>query len=177
MPDPTPAAIAPETLLLEQQVEAINRFPDQNPNPVMRITREGHLLYANESSEPIRLALGAQLGQRRPTAILQQIWDAAYDRAAPASEITHEQRTFWLLPVYVEDLDFVNLYGTDITAEKVVERFPNQNPNPVFRVNDEGQLLYSNAASQGLIDAYDLKVGDTWPADIARQVLLAADDP
>src|SRR6185436_18251264 len=149
--------IAPETMLLEQQAEAINRFPDQNPNPVMRITRDGHLLYANQSSEPIRLALEVEVGQQLPKAVLEQIWDKCHDRAAPPIEITHEHRTFSLLPVYVEDLDFVNLYGTDITAEKVVERFPNQNPNPVFRVNDRGELLYSNAASQGLIDAYGMK--------------------
>jgi class 3 adenylate cyclase len=177
MPDPTRTSIAPETILLEQQIEAINRFPDQNPNPVMRITRDGHLLYANLSSEPIRLALGVEVGQRLPAAVLEQILNRSHDPTAPAVEIAHEQRTFALLPVYVEDLDFVNLYGTDITAEKVVERFPNQNPNPVFRVNDAGELLYANAASQALIDAYDLKVGDIWPAEIAGQVLFRADDP
>jgi class 3 adenylate cyclase len=172
-----PSQIAPESMLLEQQIEAINRFPDQNPNPVMRITRHGHLLYANESSEPIRLALGSEVGQQLPKAVLDQIWAKCYDRAAPAIEITHEHRTFSLLPVYVEDLDFVNLYGTDITAEKVVARFPNQNPNPVFRVNDDGRLVYANAASQAFVDAYGMKVGDQWPAAIAQQVLAAADDP
>ena len=121
MPDSAmPSPIAPETMLLEKQIEAINRFPDQNPNPVMRITRHGHLLYANESSTPIRLALGVEVGQPLPKAVLEKIWDKCYDRAAPAIEITHEHRTYSLLPVYVEDLDFVNLYGTDITAEKVV---------------------------------------------------------
>jgi class 3 adenylate cyclase len=82
-----------------------------------------------------------------------------------------------VLPVFVEDLDFVNLYGTDITAEKVVERFPNQNPNPVFRVDDLGVLVYANDASRPLIESYGLRLGDSWPADIARQVLAAADDP
>ena len=46
-------------------------------------------------------------------------------------------RTYALLPVPVPDLGFMNIYGTDITAEKAVERFPNQNPNPVFRVDDQ----------------------------------------
>jgi class 3 adenylate cyclase len=176
MPDPPSDPIAPQTLLVEQQIEAINRFPDQNPNPVMRITRDGHLLYANASSEPIRLALGVDIGQLLPRAVLRRIWDKCYDRAAPAIEVTYQHRTYSVLPVYVEDLDFVNLYGTDITAEKVVERFPNQNPNPVFRVNDEGRLVYANAASMPLIEAYGMKVGDDWPAEIAQEVLKAADN-
>ena len=66
--------------------------------------------------------------------MLDRLWAKCYDDAAPAIEVTYQHRTFSVLPVDVEDLDFVNLYGTDITAEKVVERFPNQNPNPVFRV-------------------------------------------
>ena len=70
MPEPvTPStSIAPEALLVEQQIEAINRFPDQNPNPVMRITHDGHLLYANAASEPIRLALGVEVAKNCRTA-------------------------------------------------------------------------------------------------------------
>jgi len=45
-------------LLLEREVEAINKFPDQNPNAVLRMARDGRLLYANEASAPIRSALG-----------------------------------------------------------------------------------------------------------------------
>src|SRR4051794_197213 len=177
MPDQSAPPVSPQTLLVEQQIEAINRFPDQNPNPVMRITRDGHLLYANSSSEPIRLALGVEIGEELPAEVLDRLRARWYDETAPAVEVTHRHRTFSVLPVYVEDLDFVNLYGTDITAEKVVERFPNENPNPVFRVNDEGRLLYANAASRALIDAYGMTEGDIWPAEIARQVLAAADDP
>ena len=177
MASPRSDPVSPQTLLVEQQIEAINRFPDQNPNPVMRITRDGHLLYANVSSEPIRLALGTAVGELLPQEILDQIWAKCHDRAAPSIEVTHEHRTYSLLPVYVEDLDFVNLYGTDVTAEKVVERFPNQNPNPVFRIDDEGGLLYCNAAGRPLIEAYGMKIGDRWPLEIAKVVVTAADDP
>src|SRR6188474_3821260 len=101
---PSTPPVSPETLLVEKQIEAINRFPDQNPNPVMRITRDGHLLYANISSAPIRLEWGVEVGQVLPKRVLKQIWVKCQDRAAPAIEITHEHRTFSVLPVYVEDL-------------------------------------------------------------------------
>ena len=29
----------------------------------------------------------------------------------------------------------MNLYGTDVTAEKAIDKFPNQNPNPVLRLS------------------------------------------
>jgi len=28
-------------------------FPDENPNPVMRLSKQGRLLYANRASEPL----------------------------------------------------------------------------------------------------------------------------
>ncbi|MEX0625542.1 MAG: hypothetical protein WD402_03255, partial [Chloroflexota bacterium] len=40
-------------LLTGQQIETINRFPNQNPNPVMRVSRDGEFTYANLASAPI----------------------------------------------------------------------------------------------------------------------------
>ena len=37
--------------------------------------------------------------------------------------------TFRLKPVPIPEFEFVNLYGTDVTAEKAIDKFPNQNPN------------------------------------------------
>jgi class 3 adenylate cyclase/PAS domain-containing protein len=166
--------LQPEHELLESQVQAINRFPDQNPNPVMRVSDDGHLTYANVSSEPVRRALGVQVGELVRADYLERLRAAA---AQPGDrvEIVEGIRTFALLPVPVPDLGFMNIYGTDITAEKVVERFPNQNPNPVFRVDDDGRLIYANAASRPLIEAFGLSVGDQWPEQIAQKVLSTAD--
>lgn len=162
--------------LLERQVQAINRFPDQNPHPVMRVSNDGHLTYANTSSEPVRRALAIEVGDRIPDAFMDLLRAAAH-RERESIELVAGQRTFALLPVLVPDLGFMNVYGTDITAEKVVARFPNQNPNPVFRVDDNGRLIYANEASVPLIEAFGMKVGDLWPAEVAQQVLAAADSP
>ena len=96
---------------------------------------------------------------------LQRLREAA-STAGDRVELQSGVRTYALLPVPVPDLGFMNVYGTDITAEKVVERFPNQNPNPVFRVDEDGTLIYANAASRPLIDAFGMKVGDRWPDEI-----------
>jgi class 3 adenylate cyclase len=162
--------------LLEQQIQAIERFPDQNPNPVMRLSRDGHLLYGNAASDPIRRALGVERGELLPAEILEPIWARCRDETAPTVEIKADHRTYSLLPVYVEDLEFINVYGTDITAEKVFEHFPNENPNPVFRIDYAGRLLYANGACQPLLAAYRMAVGEAWPADVAGQLLAAADD-
>src|SRR5687767_3299534 len=163
-----------EQALLESQIQAINRFPDQNPHPVMRISDDGVLTYANVSSEPVRRVFGVSVGDLVPRAQLEPLRRAAQ---APGErvEIQSDVRTYALLPVPVPDLGFMNVYGTDITAEKVVERFPNQNPNPVFRVDEDGTLIYANVASRPLIESFQLNVGDRWPDEVRDQLLKAAD--
>ena len=44
--------------LTGEQISSINRFPDDNPNPVMRYDADGHLIYANPASLPILRAIG-----------------------------------------------------------------------------------------------------------------------
>ena len=36
---------------LQSAINELSRFPDENPNPVLRVARDGHLLYANPSSQ------------------------------------------------------------------------------------------------------------------------------
>lgn len=168
------AHLPAEQALLERQVQAINRFPDQNPNPVMRIADDGRMTYANASSEPVRRALGLEVGEVASAELMRQL-RAAGAHPGRTIEVVWEHRIFALLPVPVPDLGFINVYGTDITGEKVVERFPNENPNPVFRVDDDGRLIYANTASRPIIDAFDMKVGDVWPEEIGQRVFVAAD--
>ena len=58
-------------------------------------------------------------------------------------------RTYAVWPVPIRDLNFTNLYGMDVTAERAIVKFPDQNPNPVFRIDWDGALVYANPASAG----------------------------
>ena len=61
--------------LTSEQVSAINRFPDDNPNPVMRYDAEGHLRYANPASAPVLKALGLLKGT------LMKYWRNGYAKS------------------------------------------------------------------------------------------------
>jgi class 3 adenylate cyclase len=160
--------------LLEAQVRAINRFPDQNPNPVMRATPDGTLVYANRASEPIARALGVSVGDRVSPEVFERLVAVARD-GGEALEVTDAMRTFAVLPVYVADLDVVNLYGTDVTASKVIDKFPNENPNPVMRMDEAGALIYANAASRPLVSALGMEVGAPIPPVLLGDLRAALD--
>jgi class 3 adenylate cyclase len=157
-------------LSLEREIEAIGRFPGQNPNPVLRVTEAGELTYANVASEPIVAALGLQVGEPVPDAWMQRIREAAAATPPGRVEVEHENQTFALLAVHVSDLAVYNVYGTDITGAKVVARFPDRNPNPVLRMSPDGRLLYANSASEPITRALNVVVGDQLPADLLEQL-------
>ncbi len=47
---------------------------------------------------------------------------------------------------------------------RALARFPEDNPNPVFRVDAKGKILYSNRAGQPLLKEWRIDVGDPLPA-------------
>ena len=101
-------------VLSSAQISAINRFPDDNPNPVLRIDLDGHLIYANPASAGVRRAMGAEVGDRLTPGILARCREAAAVRGF--LELRSDNRTYAVWPVLIEDLGFMNLYGTDVTA-------------------------------------------------------------
>jgi hypothetical protein len=139
------------TSLLEREIAAINRFPGQNPNPVTRITEDGLLTYANASSAPVRAGLGVEVGGTLDETTLSRIRAAAAATPPETFEVTDGRRTFEVLSVHIPELGAYNVYGTDITAAKVVARFPDRNTNPVLRMSPAGKLTYANAAGLSIV--------------------------
>jgi class 3 adenylate cyclase len=153
-------------VLVEREIEAILKFPDQNPNPVMRTTPDGVLLYANPASRELLEAIGARVGQPFPSDTFAELTAACDARPSGRVEVRVGPRTCSLLPVRVPDLGVINIYGTDVTAEKVVAKFPDRNPNPVLRADAAGTLIYANPASGPIVRALGLRVGDALPLDL-----------
>jgi class 3 adenylate cyclase len=151
---------------LERQIEAMERFPGQNPNPVLRVSESGQLMYANTASAPIVAALGLAVGEAVPIQWMDRFREAAAADPPGRIEVEQDNQTYAILSVAVPELGVYNLYGTDITGAKVVARFPDRNPNPVLRMSPEGRLLYANTASEPITRALEIAVGDPLPAEL-----------
>ena len=54
--------------------------------------------------------------------------------------------------------------------EKWMEHFPSKNPNPVLRVGDKGEVLYSNAASVPLLEHWKVSAGGKLPHSMREMV-------
>ena len=142
-----------------QLIKILEKFPDQNPNPVLRFSEQGALMYYNESSNKIVDEWKIKLDEKPDQKILDNFLFLKIDNSINTFEVIAKNKTYLLKAVYIEEINCINLYGSDITAKKVIDKFPDQNPNPVMRVSKEGKLTYFNDASSRIIQHYHLALG------------------
>ncbi len=151
---------------------SIEHFPGSNPHPVLRVADDRRLSYANAASAPLLATLGIRVGDRLPDGWQDRLASAA--ATAQPMELAVGPRTFELLAVCVPELGFTNVYGTDVTAARAIVKFPNQNPNPVFRLTWDGTLVYANPASRALIDGQGWAIGSPLPDPVLESLLASA---
>lgn len=97
------------------ELEAMTRFPDGDPNPVMRVAADGRLLYANKASSSVLAALAVRVGERVPKDLHDRLL-ARQDEDREAMELEAGPSRYSMLCVPVREFGFFNIYGTDVTA-------------------------------------------------------------
>ena len=102
-------------------MRSLARFPDENPNPVMRLAQDGKILYANAASAPLLRLLGRQVGQNLPESWVAQVGTVHASALPNDLEAVAEGRVFSCMLTPIAGTGYVNLYGRDITARKAAE--------------------------------------------------------
>ncbi|MEE8189570.1 MAG: response regulator [Kiloniellales bacterium] len=137
-----------------EQIRALAKFPSENPNPVLRVTGAGRVLYANEAAHGIKgLLIGANKDKlAKRLADIAAKTEKEHQRQDAKFESLGRAYAFVLAPVTGED--YINLYGRDITEEREAARqvedlakFPSENTAPIFRVDSQGAVIYANEAT------------------------------
>ena len=105
-----------------QEQENLAKFPSENPNPVLRITRDGKLLYTNDAGNSFLTEWGCKEGQTVPDYWCQAISEAFTSGSQKRVETEHLDRTFSFEIAPVFEVDYANLYGRDITELKQTEK-------------------------------------------------------
>ena len=101
-------------IALKAQIKALLKFPDQNPNPVIKTTTDGKIIYANNSGDMIITKWGLKINDFIPSKLLAKKKKQFYSTI----ELEVDNKTFSFHIVPVPEFDFINIYGTDITADK-----------------------------------------------------------
>ncbi len=104
----------------ENTMRVLARFPSENPDPVLRVDRNGQLLYANEASFKL-LTWKLEIDRKTPSFLQKIISEVLQDGISKIIETEHYQQVFSFSIVPVKEEGYVNLYGRNITDFKKAE--------------------------------------------------------
>jgi PAS domain S-box-containing protein len=105
----------------EQEAENLARFPSENPNPVLRIARDGTVLHANAAASELLEYWRCKVGGRAPEHWRRKISRLLESGLNEDFEATCKDKIFSLIMAPFADSGYVNVYGSDITKRKHAE--------------------------------------------------------
>ena len=105
----------------EEQMRALAKFPAENPNPVMRISSNGVIIFANNASAPLLNLWGKKVDELLPENMRTLVSTVKASGSHDCIEVQCKDHIFSIVFAPVPDSDYVNIYARDITESKKVE--------------------------------------------------------
>lgn len=122
-----------------REMEALARFTGDNPNPVFRVDRAGHMAYANVAAAPLASIWDTEVGRPFRVLIAAAVSRAVETGESEEIEVVIAGRTVLCNVVPAAGEGYANIYGRDITARKTAEeaiRIEEQRLEALVRLND-----------------------------------------
>ncbi len=118
-----------------KEIVSLAAFPSESPLPVLRINRPGVVIYANRASDALLDYWGCNRMQTVPIYWKRVVEEVLSTGRAREVEVTTRDGIFSLLLAPVPDLDYVNVYGRDITAMRRAEEEARHRQNELIHVS------------------------------------------
>jgi PAS domain S-box-containing protein len=106
---------------LEGELKSQAKFPEENPNPVIRVSKDGLVLYSNKSGKIILKSWKSKVNGKVPQDIYEMIKSCILDYSTKNFQILYGHKVISLDIVPIQDMGYVNVYGRDITELKKAE--------------------------------------------------------
>jgi diguanylate cyclase (GGDEF)-like protein len=131
---------------VEKEIQTLAKFPSENPNPVLRINRDGSLLYINQAGLRLLPELHLQVGQSVPSMVKDVVSEALNNGSALLLDLEQRDRVYSFFVTPIADEDYANMYGRDITDRKQVEKAMRESENRYKELSivDELTQLYNS---------------------------------
>lgn len=134
----------------EDKLRDLAKFLSEDPDPVLRIAKDGTVLYFNAAGKSQLSELKVEIGKPAPPQLRRLVADALNSGLRKEAEVEHRNRVFLFTLAPVTETAYVNAYGLDITEHKRSEE-------ELRRAEEKFRTIF-DGATDGILAA-DLK---TW---------------
>ncbi len=142
----------------DQEIERLSRFPSEDRGPVLRVSREGLLLYANPASEKLLRDWSCQVEEPVPEYWKKVSQDALEKNAEQIIEYNLADRTLSFVIAPVAGAGYVNLHGRDITDRKRGEAILQKSEERFRLLYERSPLGYQSLDADGNL----IEVNQAW---------------
>ena len=105
-----------EQKMAQEKIANLSKFPSENPNPVLRISKDGEVLYSNEAGKLLLNKWESDIGTTVPEKLCNLI-----TKALDSGKAQEEGKIFSITIAPIKEAGYVNLYASDITERKRAE--------------------------------------------------------
>ena len=139
-----------------ERADWLAQFPEQNPQPVIRTSADGTVLYCNPASARLR-GWTSKAGQRLQNELLPLLDQAMAEGKEVRNDVELGERSYlvWVVPFLGER--YATIYSRDITERKQAEEVLRQSREDLDRAQAVGQI-------------------GSWRLDVGRNVLTWSDE-
>ena len=107
-----------ELKMAEKEIADLAKFPSENPNSVLRVSKK-RVLYANDAAKRL---FNVQKGSYIPKLLQAYVNKSLSNNAGQIMDIEIRDRIYSFSINPIEGVDYVNLYGRDITELKQAQK-------------------------------------------------------
>ena len=139
----------------DKEVEGLAKFPDENPDPILRVNNSGNILYVNRAYK----VYFPEWNYRKNTSCPDELIDCLKKSLKVGShlrmELKVDKKYFDFLFVPLEEHGYVNIYANDISANKKSEKIlqlskerykqiVEDSSDIIYRMDKNGVIEYAN---------------------------------
>lgn len=101
----------------EQEITSIAKFPSENPNPVIRIDKEGEIIYSNDAGKIQLKNLGLKVGSRAPKILYDAVIRIFRVKNSKPEllDVQVDDKVYEFTITPIRDSNYTNLYSRDVT--------------------------------------------------------------
>jgi len=137
--------------LANHEIVSFAKLATESPNPVIRISLDKVLQYANKASQPILDHFGLNLGEVVNYKVIDKLIESINLGISAETEVTIGKTVYSFISSTIPEADYINLYGRDITSRKKMEIelkrlaiVAKEIENSIIISNEKGQIEWVN---------------------------------